>query len=422
MTWSGGPGHINTFNTPGIVSRNNTTLNNKTSDAGMRAYYQLLKDAKTNGGVDSISQFNHPGKTFGTFADFAYYDALIDQYIFLVEVGNGEGQIGQDGYYPSYEEYIKALDKGWHVAPTNNQDNHKGAWGNANNARDVILAEDLTPESLYAAIREYKVYSTEDKNLELEYTVNGLPMGSVIPTEEVPETLEIAVSVYDPDASDSVRKVEVVANSGKVVHTWDNVTELTSGELTCSLAPEYTYYFIRVTQGDGDLAVTAPVWVGESLKLGITEFKADTNMPMTGEELTLTTSLFNGQTADATITSMTYSYRGGEVIGVDTTARTIAAGGTIDVNYSYTPDKAKVYTVIVTAVIVQDGKEYTFSKELELDVRDADDVAYIGVDASHYNEYVTGHYSNQLGNFSGIAAEQGIRVEMLETGEWVFAL
>lgn len=27
-----------------------------------------------------------------------------------------------------------ALDKGWHVAPTNNQDNHKGKWGNANDA------------------------------------------------------------------------------------------------------------------------------------------------------------------------------------------------------------------------------------------------------------------------------------------------
>ena len=42
MTWSGGPGHINTFNTPGIVSRNNSTLNNKTDYAGMRAYYALL--------------------------------------------------------------------------------------------------------------------------------------------------------------------------------------------------------------------------------------------------------------------------------------------------------------------------------------------------------------------------------------------
>ena len=60
MTWSGGPGHINTFNTPGIVSRNNSTLNNKTADAGMKAYYALLSQAE---GATSISQFNHPGTT-----------------------------------------------------------------------------------------------------------------------------------------------------------------------------------------------------------------------------------------------------------------------------------------------------------------------------------------------------------------------
>ena len=46
MTWSGGPGHINTFNTPGIVSRNNSTLNNKTDYAGMR----LLCPAEPAGG------------------------------------------------------------------------------------------------------------------------------------------------------------------------------------------------------------------------------------------------------------------------------------------------------------------------------------------------------------------------------------
>ncbi|MDD6022729.1 MAG: hypothetical protein PUC06_00605, partial [Oscillospiraceae bacterium] len=162
MTWSGGPGHINTFATPGIVSRNNTTLNNKTGDAGMKAYYALLSQTE---GADSISQFNHPGSTFGTFADFSYWDAMIDSRIYTVEVGNGEGQIGAGGYYPSYEYYTMALDKGWHLAPTNNQDNHKGKWGNANDARDVILTDDFSEQGLYAAIRQYKVYSTEDKNL-----------------------------------------------------------------------------------------------------------------------------------------------------------------------------------------------------------------------------------------------------------------
>ena len=114
MTWSGGPGHINTFNTPGIVSRNNSTLNNKTDDAGMKAYYALLRQEE---GKNSISQFNHPGTTFGNFKDFNYWDPVIDSRMYMVEVGNGEGQIGAGGYYPSYEQYIMALDKGWHLAP-----------------------------------------------------------------------------------------------------------------------------------------------------------------------------------------------------------------------------------------------------------------------------------------------------------------
>ena len=109
MTWSGGPGHINTFNTPGIVSRNNSTLNNKTDYAGMRAYYALLSQQE---GADSLSQFNHPGNTFGTFGDFAFWDPVIDSRMYMVEAGNGEGQIGAGGYYPSYEYYTMALDKG----------------------------------------------------------------------------------------------------------------------------------------------------------------------------------------------------------------------------------------------------------------------------------------------------------------------
>ena len=83
--------------------------------------------------------------------------------------------------------------------PTNNQDNHKGRWGNANDARDVILTDDFSEQGLYQAIRDLRVYSTEDKNLELYYTVNGLPLGSVI--EEAPEALELNVQVSDPDAS-----------------------------------------------------------------------------------------------------------------------------------------------------------------------------------------------------------------------------
>ena len=414
MTWSGGPGHINTFNTPGIVSRNNTTLNNKTKDAGLQAYYKLLSQTE---GVDSISQFNHPGTTFGNFIDFGYWDAVVDTRMYMVEVGNGEGQIGAGGYYPSYEQYIMALDKGWHVAPTNNQDNHKGRWGNANDARDVILTDDFSESGIYAALRARRMYATEDKNLELDYTVNGNMMGSII---DVPEKLNFEISFNDPDRTDSIAKVELVVNSGKVAYTWDSAAALAKGSVSVELAPEYTYYFVRVTEGDGDLAVTAPVWVGESLKLGISKAECGTSTPVTDEELTITTTFFNSEAKPATIKSITYAI-GNETIGTDTTGYTLAASSTQDVEFKYTPTKARIMTVRITAVIEQDGKEYTFTKDVTLDVLDASKLVYIGIDASHYNEYVAGNYKDSMGNFGELAAAYSVRTVTLKTSEELIA-
>ena len=412
MTWSGGPGHINTFNTPGIVSRNNKTLNNKTDDAGMKAYYSLLSRPE---GAGSLSQFNHPGSTFGTFSDFAYWDAVIDTRIQMVEVGNGEGAIGAGGYFPSYEYYTMALDKGWHLAPTNNQDNHKGKWGNANNARDVVLTDDFSEQGIYKAIQDMRMYATEDKNLEIYYSVNGNLLGSTI--SEVPEKLNFSVQVSDPDGSDSIQKVELIVNSGKVAYTWDDAAVLASGDLSCELDPDYTYYYVRVTQNDGDLAVTSPVWVGESLKLGLSNLTCGTEVPVTGEELTLTTTLFNSESSPAQVKSITYTLNGDQVIGTDTKGYEIPASGTFEIPFQYVPDSARVCNITATAVVVLNDVEYTFSKSIELDIQNADSLVYVGIDGSHFNEYVAGNYKDSMGNFTKLAAQYSVRTVQLNTSE-----
>lgn len=251
----------------------------------------------------------------------------------------GEGQIGGSGYYPSYEQYTLALDKGWHLAPSNNQDNHKAKWGNANDARDVLFVEQATEEGIYDAIRNYRVYATEDKNLELGYTVNDLPMGTII--ESVPEMLKFDVSVMDPDEQDSISKVELIVNSGKVAYTWDDPAELAAGILTVELKPEYSYYYVKVTEADGDLAVTAPVWVGESLQLGITEMTVDSTNPIVGETVTLTTKLYNKESSDAQIKSVVYTTEGSKVLFTDTTPRVLSADSSVSIDWKYVTELAK---------------------------------------------------------------------------------
>lgn len=414
MTWSGGPGHINTFNTPGIVSRNNSTLNNKTNDAGMRAYYTLLSNDK---GADSISQFNHPGTTFGTFSEFAYYDPTIDSRITLVEVGNGEGAIRSGGYFPSYSEYIKALDKGWHLAPTNNQDNHKGHWGDANDARTVVYTSDLSERGIYQAMREMSLYATEDKNLDITYTVNGYKLGTIL--AEVPSSVTFNASISDPDG-ENLASVEIVTNGGAVVHKVENINAA-SYELDYTLtAPKAGYYFLRVTQADKDIAVTAPVWLGKAKNVGMSELSTTTFMAVQGEAVTFTNQFFNNESASATVKSLTYTVNG-EQVSASTPEQAIGAMGTWDNTFTYTFPASGTMTLELTAVVEAGGEAKTLKSTLAVDVKDPDALVYIGVDGSHHNEYVSGNYKDSMGNFGSLAAGYDTRVNVLSTSAELLA-
>ena len=421
MTWSGGPGHMNTFNSPGFVSRNNKTLNDKSNtakDKGMQSYYDLLSQ---EGGKDTISQFNHPGKTFGTFTDFAYWNPIIDSRISLLEVGNGEGQIGAGGYYPSYEHYTTALDKGWHVAPTNNQDNHKGKWGDANDARTVIITDDFSEQGLYKAMQDRNLYATEDKNLQINYTVNDQIMGSIIP--EVPDELSIHIAITDPDSSvpgDKISTVELVVNGGRVAKTWDKVNDH-SFVGTIKLTPEYSYYYLRVTQADTNIAVTAPVWVGKGTVVGIGSFTSDTAVPVTGEAVKLTTNIFNSEESAVTLKTITYALEDGTVIKAESPNTTIAPMSTIDHTINYTPTKPIDQTVVVTAVVSVEGKDNEYTARLLMSVLDPTSLVYVGIDGSHYNEYVNGNYKDSMGNFTTMAAGYDVRVNTLNTSEALVA-
>ena len=89
----------------------------------------------------------------------------------LIEVYN-------DGFTEA--SYIKALDAGWHVMPSANSDTHDADWIWGRDMRTVLLARNLTPADLYAAMRAQRGYATLDKNLSVRFSVNGGVMGSTL--------------------------------------------------------------------------------------------------------------------------------------------------------------------------------------------------------------------------------------------------
>lgn len=410
MTWSDGFGHINTFNTPGFESRSNSEFGNKSGGTeGYQNYYDKLKEV-----TQSLSQFNHPGTTFGDFQDFAFYDPVIDQRITLIEVGNGEGAIGSSGYFPSYEYYTRALDKGWHVAPTNNQDNHKGNWGDSNTARSVVLAYDLTEEAIYDAIANYRVYATEDNDLSILYSLNGNAMGSILPDQD---SISISAQISDPTDSADM-KVEVIVNGGLVAAT--KTLSGGNGTVEFSLSDDYSYYYLRVTQADGNIAVTAPVWTGESVNAGISKTECDTALVVKDEAVNISSELYNNSGSDMTVNSVVYSIDNNNIYTA-TDIETIVSGDTYTVTFPYTFTSAGKTTVNVTMTATIDGTEYTFTSVLQLTVTDASIVTRVLVDGTHYNDYVTGYYSGNMGNFTELAAGMNAQVTIKQFGESITA-
>ncbi|WP_296644812.1 CehA/McbA family metallohydrolase [Romboutsia sp. 13368] len=236
-------GHINIYNSNGFVSSElpNMTLEN---------FYDLIYEQD-----DLIGQFNHPCEKFGSFNNFKY-SAHGDYVISLIEVGNGYNK-DMTKNIRSHDMYQLALDKGWHLAPTCNQDNHRVDFGIANEFRTVVLATDLNKDALYDALRNMRVYATEDKNLKIEYAINNLPMGSTIKNTS---KLNFNVSAIDSDEIDKINEIQVISNNGEIVKSKKFNSNMARLEFSLK-SSKNKFYYIKIIQNKDKISVTAPIWV-----------------------------------------------------------------------------------------------------------------------------------------------------------------
>lgn len=194
----------------------------------------------------ALGMFNHPGKGDTVWKGLAF-DLFADQAMRLMEVRTEDELVA----------YIRALRAGWHIAAAGTDDTHSSDWG-AGFAWTGIVAPSLTRTNVMWALRERHCYMTRDRNCRLLFTANGAPMGTMV--TEPATRLSLAVSAEDPDAADSLASIELYENGAVVEST-------TPGGSQCAWTLDRTppkgeyFYFVRVKQNDGDVLVSAPVWV-----------------------------------------------------------------------------------------------------------------------------------------------------------------
>ena len=384
MTWPEDKklGHISTFNTPGWQTRDQEDFENVPT--ALEHYYKALTTVP-----GSVSQFNHPDIIHGDFERFDHYSPEYDEAISLLEIAGEDGAV-------DCEYYHLALDKGWHVAPTNNQNNHKGQWGDASEARTVVLAKSLTEEALYAAMKDRRVYATQDSDLTVYYTLNGAVMGSILPKSE---EAEITVFLSDP-TDEAIGNVEVVADGGTVL---TEQVGTPAQMLELSVSGGYSYYYLRITQPDGDVAVTAPVWMDGYDNIGIESFTSDTLTPVRDEEIKLTVELYNDEPVDFIVESLKL-YADDTLVETVSDPGTAAGMGTLSHTFSYAHREYGMTEFRVEAVGSVNGENRTYDKTLSLSFHVPEQ--HIVVDDSHGKSGL-----EQLNRLAAIAAQAKITVK-----------
>ena len=215
-----------------------------------------------------IGQFNHPAST-GQFniggTDLAY-DANGDQVMVLAEILNSsafshnttETETSRNSYQTAFDIL---LERGYHVAPSSDQDNHCANWGLSYRNRTGVLLPNGTPLTManfVAALRARRAFATEDKNGQIVLTGNGAIMGQTISNSGALTLVANYASANGQTASRVQFFEGVPGSNGTVSQLYEG-----SGSATITPAAGAHFYYAEITQANGDRLWSAPIWVNQ---------------------------------------------------------------------------------------------------------------------------------------------------------------
>nr|WP_229257909.1 CehA/McbA family metallohydrolase [Duganella margarita] len=256
-------GHINVLNADALLGWERNAQGTLLADeeipkSDYQALYQHLRQHRWFG------QFNHPQRDqFTINGQPLAWSADGDASMLLCEVMNSSAYSTSTDESEQRRSNFEAgcnalLEAGYHLAFSSNQDNHCANWGASYSNRTAVLlprSTPITPSSLLDALQARRTYATMDKHGQLIFTANGHLMGERFQNRGK-LTLKTA---YASAAGRSVAAVSIFhgvpGRNGKVA-----VISMKSKHTFNPLPGEH-FYYARVTQDDGKMLWSAPIWV-----------------------------------------------------------------------------------------------------------------------------------------------------------------
>ncbi len=257
-------GHMNIFGSNDLLGWETNSSGQLLADAlTPKSDYATIYSVMKQRGL--VGQFNHPD-TSGQFViggTSLAYNADGDEVMALAEIMNTsafssnttETETGRSNFESAFN---MLLERGFHVAPASNQDNHCANWGTAYTNRTAVLLPNgttLNTANYLAALKARRVFATMDKNSQLVLTANGKIMGERFQNSG---TLSLKANF----ANSAGRSVSTVSIFEGVPGRNGTVTTLaTTATATTTPSLGKHFYYSKVTQDDGKILWSAPIWV-----------------------------------------------------------------------------------------------------------------------------------------------------------------
>lgn len=224
--------HCNVFNT--------TTLIPESTESNFSLFCQYLLDLHP-----AFASFNHPGYD-GDWNALAYMGTAVDSAFPMIEM---RSSFDPDSYL------TMAVDSGWHVSPTTNQDNHEADWGLRYTNRTGIWATALTRADLFAGILARRTFATYDSNATIWIDLNGQDMGS-----RMARAMNMSLHLRLSDADgETWYRVEVFAEDGRIFYKTNRPAGF---DTTFTFTPWTTrWVYAKATQSDYEETWSGPIWL-----------------------------------------------------------------------------------------------------------------------------------------------------------------
>jgi Protein of unknown function (DUF3604) len=228
------------------------------SDTRYNTPMELWKAIRGSVGPQNALTFAHHTSRRMAWLTWNYYDPEMAP---LIEIAQSRGSYEYDG---CFDGLVKENDcsrvRGHFIQDGLNRGMRHGfvaSGDHGGRTLTAVFAPKLDRDTIFENLQAKRTFATNGERMFVDFRLNGHFMGDAFQLQSPRRKIEISAT-----GTDYITQIEVFRN-GRVINQWNLYHKSRKVRFTDKepLYQRENYYYVRVTQKDGGLAWSSPIWV-----------------------------------------------------------------------------------------------------------------------------------------------------------------